>query len=225
MNWPPNPTIGVPPQLLIDLFGWGSGMGDFFASVLGRLPRKEALSLRKIAIEHAQHGQHWLGPRALSELLAVATNEAETRAARANAVGALARAVCMWRHRPAPASYGLPASQTADNVIWQARILLRVEDRAHPDWIATPPLIQVQSDPPADGAITLRPLIASLRREIGLEASGIEPAQEALIPRRNPNFIKACQSRRLDPFPTVPFPLRNMKNDRSEWSRASHSAL
>lgn len=155
MDPPPNPPVRLPTQLLIDLFGFGSGMGESLAEISGRLQRSDALSVRNAAIALSRHGRHLLGPRALNELLAIATDDTCEDAARENALGAIARAVRAWRHPTASARDDSPVDQPAESIIRQGRLLLNQELRADPGWTGYPAFMTVQPDAHLDGGSRL----------------------------------------------------------------------
>jgi hypothetical protein len=86
----------LPAQLLLDLFGLGSGqINKIGARLMSKLPPEQVLRTRREAVAHARHGDHWLGPWALHELLTIATNPQEEHEVRKNALGALARGLRM----------------------------------------------------------------------------------------------------------------------------------
>jgi len=122
----------LPGQLLLDLFGLGSGQKNKVAERLIRtLPPEKVLRLGADAVAHARRGHHWLGPWALDELLAIATNHDEEQVVRENAIGALARALRRSSYRVPRMIDGLSAdSHHAQSIIKQARILLSAERRA-----------------------------------------------------------------------------------------------
>lgn len=86
----------LPGQLLLDLFGLGSGqINKIAARVMSKFPPEDVLRIRQAAVAHARQGDHWLGPWALDELLTIATNHEEEQVVRENAMGALARGLRM----------------------------------------------------------------------------------------------------------------------------------
>lgn len=145
----PIQIVRFPPQLLIDLFHFGSGWGPNFARRFSQWPQKKVVDLCNRAIANARQGNHWLGPRALNELLTIATDDEEQPVNRENALGALARAVRARRGSADQATDTSSEGQPAERIIQLALFLLLVEDREHPGWLADPALIEVQC-PPAD---------------------------------------------------------------------------
>jgi hypothetical protein len=148
----PNPAVSLHPELLIDAFGFGSGLGEWLAKRLGQFPWDEVVRLRNLTIEFAEHGRHWLGPRALNELLTIATDREEEPIVRESAIGALARAIREARDRHGPGSDALfVADLRPETTLWLARLLLEAEDREAPGWIERhPPVVRVQPDPSGD---------------------------------------------------------------------------
>ena len=144
---PPNPVVRFPPQLLIDLLQVGSGWGSNFARIFSRSPRNKVVDYCNLSIANAHEGKHWLGPRALNELLTIATDDGEEPVNRENALGALARAVRAWRKPPDQITDISLVGQPAERIIQLARLLLIVEDHASPGWIADPALMEVQCIP------------------------------------------------------------------------------
>jgi len=199
MDPPPNPPVRLPTQLLIDLFGFGSGMGESLAEIVGRQQRSDALSVRNAAIALARHGRHWLGPRALNELLAIATDATDEGAARQNALGALARAVRAWRHPRASARDNSPVDQPAESIIRQGRLLLNHELRANPGWTGYPAFVTVQPNAHLDGGSRLPRLAwAKVNETISLQ-SCLDRMDLAISEAEPPQLPLQFLSRHGDP--------------------------